>query len=77
MIEYVKISTSNGQVHTVEPMNAETKTALEAGRKQGGTIVDTINKMAESDFRLLEGTAPVTECSFEGANVTVFMYREK
>ena len=73
-VEYVCISTSGGGVYSVTPENPNTKTALEAGRK--GTLIDSINKMAESGYRLLDGTALVTDCSIGGANVTVFMYRE-
>jgi hypothetical protein len=73
--EYVCISTSAGAVNSVTPDNPNTRTALEAGRK--GTLVDAINKMAESEYRLLEGTSLVTNCSLGGASVTVFMYREK
>lgn len=62
-------------MHDVTPHNPNTQTALEAGKK--GTLVDAINKMAESGYRLLDGTALVTDCSIGGANVTVFMYREK
>lgn len=73
--EYVCISVSAGAVYSVTPENPNTQTALEAGRR--GTLVDAINKMAESSYRLLDGTALVTDCALSGASVTVFMYREK
>lgn len=73
--EYVCISVSAGAVYSVTPENPNTVTALEAGKK--GTLVDAINKMAESSYKLLEGTALVTDCALSGASVAVFMYREK
>jgi hypothetical protein len=72
--EYVMITTALGQVHTVEPKSPDTDTALEAGKKGG--LIAAVNKMAEYDYRLLEGTAFSTEAHYGGSFVTLFMYRE-
>jgi hypothetical protein len=75
ILEYVCITMSAGAVYSVTPENANTKTALEAG-KNGG-LVHAINKMAESGYQLLEGTSLVMDCAISGASVAVFMYRER
>ena len=74
-LEYVCITMASGAVDTVTPDNPDTKTALDAGKKGG--LVAAINKMAEYQYKLLEGTKLVMECSLGGAFVAVFMYRQK
>lgn len=64
-----------GKVSDVYPKGPHTHTALQAGKN--GTLVDAINKMAEYDYRLLEGTSLVMDVSLGGAFLAVFMYRDR
>ena len=72
--EYLMIELQQGTVSSVKPDTPETRTALDAA--QSGTPVDAINKLAESGWRLLEGTVISGSTSFAGAFATIFMYRE-
>jgi hypothetical protein len=72
--EYVMIEIQQGMVSSVLPESAQTHTALEAALN--GAPIDAINKLAESGWRLLEGTVISGNTSFAGAFATIFMYRE-
>ena len=68
------IEVEGGAVSSVWPDNPQTRAAIQAAQK--GTVVDAINKLAESGWRLLEGSVIVGQTSLAGAFVTFFMYRE-
>jgi hypothetical protein len=73
--EYVCISMAAGGVDVVSPENPDTRTALEAGQQDG--LMAAVNKMAEDGYKLLDGTSLVLNSSLSGANLAVFMYRER
>ncbi len=54
--EYVIIEFMDGKVDTISPDNPQARLALEVGKRPGASRVDAINKMAETGYRLLEGT---------------------
>ena len=73
--EYVCISMLAGGVDGVNPVTPDTKTALEAGQREG--LMAAVNKMAEYGYKVLEGTSLVLNTSLSGASIAVFMYRER
>lgn len=73
--EYVCISMAAGGVDGVNPENPDTKTALEAGQRDG--LMAAVNKMDEYGYKLLEGTSLVLNTSLGGASIAIFMYRER
>ena len=74
--EYVEIQTGGGKPQAILPVNAETKTAFDAGETFG--TIGAINKLGEQGFRLLEGTFynGGSGMAIGGANVAYYMVRE-
>ena len=75
-MRYAEIRVSSGSVEDVLPKGTEPQAqhALQAGKQ--GSVVDSVNKLAETGYKLVDGSIPTGAVSPSGANYILFMYRE-
>jgi hypothetical protein len=74
-VEYIAIQVSAGAVVGISPSSPQTQSAFNVNvRHEIGTVV---NKLAEYEYRLIDGHVPTGDLHPGGANYIVFMQREK